>query len=74
MQLKPGGRIPEKGKKITLHVKNIKDLSRDVIKVCYLLYPDFDKSQVPTQSVCSLYYIFSDQVLDLLSITFLIQI
>ncbi|XP_058724496.1 uncharacterized protein LOC131595973 [Vicia villosa] len=31
-ELKPGGRIPEKGKKITLHVKNIKDLSRDVIK------------------------------------------
>ncbi|XP_068665335.1 uncharacterized protein [Aristolochia californica] len=31
-ELKPGGRISEKGKKITLHVKNIKDLSRDVIK------------------------------------------
>ncbi|XAR69919.1 hypothetical protein NMG60_11001692 [Bertholletia excelsa] len=31
-ELKPGGRIPEKGKKITLHVKNINDLSRDVIK------------------------------------------
>ncbi|CAL5206666.1 unnamed protein product [Lathyrus oleraceus] len=31
-ELKPGGRIPEKGKKITLYVKNIKDLSRDVIK------------------------------------------
>ncbi|KAL5811839.1 hypothetical protein ACOSQ3_026789 [Xanthoceras sorbifolium] len=31
-ELKPGGRVPEKGKKITLRVKNIKDLSRDVIK------------------------------------------
>ncbi|WCJ25151.1 ZPR1 zinc-finger domain protein [Euphorbia peplus] len=31
-ELKPGGRIPEKGKRITLHVKNINDLSRDVIK------------------------------------------
>ncbi|GAU47287.1 hypothetical protein TSUD_94770 [Trifolium subterraneum] len=31
-EVKPGGRIPEKGKKITLNVKNIKDLSRDVIK------------------------------------------
>ncbi|WZZ90460.1 hypothetical protein YC2023_119039 [Brassica napus] len=30
--LKPGGAIPEKGKKITLSVKNIADLSRDVIK------------------------------------------
>lgn len=33
LQLKPGGPIPEKGKKITLSVKNIDDLSRDVIKV-----------------------------------------
>ncbi|CAJ1939679.1 unnamed protein product, partial [Sphenostylis stenocarpa] len=31
-ELKPGGRIPEKGKKITLSVKNVNDLSRDVIK------------------------------------------
>ncbi|XP_058209090.1 uncharacterized protein LOC131322015 isoform X2 [Rhododendron vialii] len=31
-ELKPGGRIPEKGKKIIVLVKNIKDLSRDVIK------------------------------------------
>ncbi|CAF1774011.1 hypothetical protein Bca4012_045529 [Brassica carinata] len=31
-ELKPGGAIPEKGKKITLSVKNIADLSRDVIK------------------------------------------
>ncbi|KAE9597320.1 putative Zinc finger, ZPR1-type [Lupinus albus] len=31
-ELKPGGRIPEKGKTITLHVENVKDLSRDVIK------------------------------------------
>ncbi|KAK6150209.1 hypothetical protein DH2020_017734 [Rehmannia glutinosa] len=31
-EVKPGGRIPDKGKKIIVHVKNIKDLSRDVIK------------------------------------------
>ncbi|WZZ38802.1 hypothetical protein YC2023_035061 [Brassica napus] len=31
-ELKPGGAIPEKGKKITLSVKDITDLSRDVIK------------------------------------------
>ncbi|KAK4254704.1 hypothetical protein QN277_010046 [Acacia crassicarpa] len=31
-ELKPGGRIPEKGKKISLSVKNVHDLSRDVIK------------------------------------------
>ncbi|GFS44886.1 ZPR1 zinc-finger domain protein [Actinidia rufa] len=31
-EVKPGGRIPEKGKKITVLVKNIDDLSRDVIK------------------------------------------
>lgn len=37
MQLKPGGRVPEKGKKIILRVKNVKDLSRDVIKVCDLV-------------------------------------
>jgi len=34
-QLKPGGAIPEKGKKITLSVRNITDLSRDVIKVSF---------------------------------------
>lgn len=31
-ELKPGGRTPEKGKRIVLTVKNISDLSRDVIK------------------------------------------
>jgi zinc finger protein len=31
-QLKPGGSIPEKGKKITLHVTKVEDLDRDVIK------------------------------------------
>ncbi|XP_052201894.1 uncharacterized protein LOC127807814 isoform X2 [Diospyros lotus] len=31
-EVKPGGRIPEKGKKITVLVKNSHDLSRDVIK------------------------------------------
>lgn len=32
-QLKPGGEIPQKGKKITVSVQSIEDLSRDVIKV-----------------------------------------
>ncbi|XP_044335319.1 zinc finger protein zpr1 isoform X1 [Triticum aestivum] len=31
-ELKPGGEIPAKGKKTTLIVRNVKDLSRDVIK------------------------------------------
>ncbi|KAL6636876.1 hypothetical protein ACP70R_024448 [Stipagrostis hirtigluma subsp. patula] len=31
-ELKPGGEIPAKGKRITLHVQNAKDLTRDVIK------------------------------------------
>ncbi|GFQ04826.1 zinc finger protein zpr1 [Phtheirospermum japonicum] len=31
-EVKPGGRIPDKGKRIIVNVKNIKDLSRDVIK------------------------------------------
>ncbi|GMN60250.1 hypothetical protein TIFTF001_029341 [Ficus carica] len=31
-EVKPGGRIPEKGKRINLTVKNTADLSRDVIK------------------------------------------
>lgn len=33
VQLKPGGRIPDKGKKISLVIKSPRDLSRDVIKV-----------------------------------------
>jgi hypothetical protein len=41
MQLKPGGRIPEKGKRIALTVKNISDLSRDLIKVCHDCYLNF---------------------------------
>lgn len=41
MQLKPGGRTPEKGKRIVLTVKNISDLSRDVIKVRCDLYLSF---------------------------------
>ncbi|KAL1538446.1 zinc finger protein ZPR1-like isoform X1 [Salvia divinorum] len=31
-EVKPGGAIPDKGKKIVVHVKNARDLSRDVIK------------------------------------------
>ena len=35
MQLKPGGSISEKAKRTTVIIKNVKDLSRDVIKVCF---------------------------------------
>lgn len=74
MQLKPGGRIPEKGKKITLYVKNIKDLSRDVIKVCfllYLLYLNFDNSQALNPcSLCSLYTLEEKRVLTCSSIRY----
>ncbi|KAH6796109.1 hypothetical protein C2S51_037095 [Perilla frutescens var. frutescens] len=31
-EVKAGGAIPDKGKKIIVHVKNVRDLSRDVIK------------------------------------------
>lgn len=31
-EVKAGGAIPDKGKRIILHVKNVRDLSRDVIK------------------------------------------
>lgn len=43
-ELKPGGRIPEKGKKIVLHVRNVKDLSRDVIKsdTAGIVVPELD--------------------------------
>ncbi|KAL8493646.1 hypothetical protein ACS0TY_024724 [Phlomoides rotata] len=33
-EVKPGGPIPDKGKKKIVHVKNVRDLCRDVIKVC----------------------------------------
>ncbi|XP_073037964.1 uncharacterized protein [Primulina eburnea] len=33
-EVKPGGPISDKGKRITVHVKNVRDLCRDVIKVC----------------------------------------
>lgn len=36
-QLKPGGSIPAKGKKISVNIKSVKDLTRDVIKVIFLL-------------------------------------
>ncbi|KAG7610035.1 Zinc finger ZPR1-type [Arabidopsis suecica] len=43
-ELKPGGAIPEKGKKITLSVRNITDLSRDVIKsdTAGVIIPELD--------------------------------
>ncbi|KAJ7969281.1 Zinc finger protein ZPR1 [Quillaja saponaria] len=43
-EVKPGGRIPEKGKKITLNVKHVSDLSRDVIKsdTASVKVPDLD--------------------------------
>jgi hypothetical protein len=51
VQLKPGGRIPEKGKRIALTVKNISDLSRDLIKVCHDLYLNF-------AVLCAMYRMF----------------
>uniref|UniRef100_A0A7N0V9F2 Zinc finger ZPR1-type domain-containing protein n=1 Tax=Kalanchoe fedtschenkoi TaxID=63787 RepID=A0A7N0V9F2_KALFE len=43
-ELKPGGRIPEKGKKVSVHVENIKDLSRDLIKsdTASVIIPEID--------------------------------
>ena len=38
-QLKAGGEIPQKGKRITVSVKNKGDLSRDVIKVNLFIKP-----------------------------------
>ena len=40
--IKTGGAIPEKGKKITLRIENAVDLSRDILKseTCELLSPD----------------------------------
>jgi hypothetical protein len=35
-EIKSGGPIPPKGRKITLKVLNSEDLSRDVLKVCFL--------------------------------------
>jgi zinc finger protein len=36
-EVKSGGAIPEKGKRITLRVEDREDLSRDILKVCVLL-------------------------------------
>ncbi|XP_004506722.1 uncharacterized protein [Cicer arietinum] len=49
-ELKAGGGIPEKGKKITLHVKNINDLSRDVIKsdTSSIEVPELDFEKLPS--------------------------
>ena len=42
--VKTGGEIPEKGKRITLHVQKIEDLSRDLLKseTCVLRCPEID--------------------------------
>lgn len=45
--MKPGGPIPDKGKKIIVRVKNIRDLSRDVIKVCSWLVVYAVRSEWP---------------------------
>ncbi|CAM8924484.1 unnamed protein product [Rhodiola kirilowii] len=43
-ELKPGGRIPDKGKKISVLVENVKDLSRDLIKsdTASVIIPEID--------------------------------
>ncbi|KAK9062897.1 hypothetical protein SSX86_020087 [Deinandra increscens subsp. villosa] len=43
-ELKPGGAIPDKGKKVSVSVKNISDLSRDVIKsdTASVIIPEID--------------------------------
>ncbi|ONK56408.1 uncharacterized protein A4U43_C10F8230 [Asparagus officinalis] len=43
-ELKPGGEIPKKGRKITLSVHNVEDLSRDVIKsdTASVIVPELD--------------------------------
>ena len=48
-QLKAGGKIPDKGKKITLHVQDAKDLTRDVIKV--RMHPVYSKLNAYTQDL-----------------------
>jgi len=48
-QLKAGGEIPAKGKKITLRVQNAKDLTRDVIKV--RMHPVYSKLNAYTQDL-----------------------
>jgi zinc finger protein len=35
-EIKSGGAISEKGKRITLRVEDTEDLSRDILKVCVL--------------------------------------
>eukprot|EP01018_Ginkgo_biloba_P002471 Gb_23393 [translate_table: standard] len=48
-ELKPGGSIPEKGKKITVHILNKNDLSRDVIKsdTASVIIPELDLELEP---------------------------
>lgn len=43
-ELKPGGSIPAKGKKVKVSVRNVKDLSRDVIKsdTASVIIPEID--------------------------------
>ena len=40
--VKTGGEVPEKGKRLTLHVKSVEDLSRDILKseTCSLSVPE----------------------------------
>ena len=56
VQLKPGGRIPVKGKKITVCVKNVNDLSRDVIKVCYYSFKTSCMCNAIKTCLCSLVF------------------
>lgn len=55
-QLKPGGSIPAKGKKISVNIKSVKDLTRDVIKVIFRGFPSETETSVrgvmPTDVLC----------------------
>lgn len=68
--VKTGGPVPEKGKRIWLHVKDVEDLSRDILKseTCLLKIPECEvevgtllKSSAPlhSPSLC-LYLMFAD--------------
>lgn len=48
-ELKPGGSIPEKGKKITAHILSKSDLSRDVLKsdTASVIVPELDLELTP---------------------------
>lgn len=63
-QLKPGGEISKRGKKITLYVKNVKDLTRDVIKVCSPFWHDiYSDMNWRLNNLNYIYFLFHSSVL-----------